>query len=295
MTGLASPSVRGLAVLALLFNAFTWGVSWWPFRQMQALGLHPLWLTALVFAVAVLAISATHRGAWVELLRSPPLWALVLAAGATNVCFNWAVSFGDVVRVVLLFYLMPLWAVLLAWLVLGERISGVGALRVALALAGAVVVLLPAGGGWPRPAGLADGLALLGGFSFALNNVMLRRQAHSGSGARALAMFGGGGGVALGLALALMSAGTVPAPPAPSWQWLLPTLGLAAWFLVANLALQYGVARMPANTASVVMVSEVLFASLSAVALGAGELTLRVALGGGMILTAALLSAMKRD
>ena len=33
-----------LAALALTFNAFTWGVSWWPFRQMQGLGLHPLQL-----------------------------------------------------------------------------------------------------------------------------------------------------------------------------------------------------------------------------------------------------------
>ena len=39
----------------------------------------------------------------------------------TNVGFNWAVTMGDVVRVVLLFYLMPLWAVLLAWPLLGER------------------------------------------------------------------------------------------------------------------------------------------------------------------------------
>ena len=38
----------------------------------------------------------------------------MLAAGTTNATFNWAVTLGDVVRVVLLFYLMPLWAVLLA-------------------------------------------------------------------------------------------------------------------------------------------------------------------------------------
>jgi hypothetical protein len=35
------------AVLALLFNALTWGLCWWPLRQLQALGLHPLWSTAL--------------------------------------------------------------------------------------------------------------------------------------------------------------------------------------------------------------------------------------------------------
>ncbi|HYN60066.1 MAG TPA: EamA family transporter, partial [Rubrivivax sp.] len=46
---LALPAARiaVLPVLALVFNAFTWGVSWWPFRQLEALGLHPLWATAL--------------------------------------------------------------------------------------------------------------------------------------------------------------------------------------------------------------------------------------------------------
>jgi hypothetical protein len=31
-----------LPAIALVFNAFTWGVSWWPFRQLEAAGLHPL-------------------------------------------------------------------------------------------------------------------------------------------------------------------------------------------------------------------------------------------------------------
>jgi hypothetical protein len=41
------------AVLALLFNALTWGLSWWPLRWLEQRGLHPLWATALVYFVAV--------------------------------------------------------------------------------------------------------------------------------------------------------------------------------------------------------------------------------------------------
>ncbi|NLZ42208.1 MAG: EamA family transporter, partial [Comamonadaceae bacterium] len=40
--------MRAAAVLALLVNAFTWGVSWWPLRQLQAAGVHPLWATVLI-------------------------------------------------------------------------------------------------------------------------------------------------------------------------------------------------------------------------------------------------------
>jgi drug/metabolite transporter (DMT)-like permease len=60
---------------------------------------------------------------------------------------------------------------------------------------------------------------------------------------------------------------------------------------VGNLALQFGASRLPANVTSVVMLTEVLFASLSAWLLGGGSLSGPVLLGGGLILAAALLSA----
>lgn len=285
-------SAAALAAAALTFNAFTWGVSWWPFRHLQAQGLHALWATALIYAIAVLVLTLSRPAAWRELLRTPSLWVLVIASGTTNASFNWAVTIGDVVRVVLLFYLMPLWAVLLARALLGERLTALAGARVAMALAGAAIVLWPAeGGGWPVPRSVAEWLGVLGGFSFALNNVMLRREAHRSDAARALAMFSGGTVVAGALAAALALQGVVPGLPAPAWGWTLPALALAAWFLAANLALQYGAARLPANATAVVMVSEVFFASASAVALGAGTLDLRLVAGGALIVGAALLAA----
>ena len=296
--GVGAAPGRWLAVAALLFNAFSFGVSWWPFRQIGALGLHPLWLTGISYALAVALLLLWRPAALVELWRTPSLWALMLAAGVTNACFNWAVSFGDVVRVVLLFYLMPLWAVLLAWLLLGERVSARGALRVALALAGALVVLWPADaatGAWPLPRNLAETLAMLGGISFALNNVMLRREARRGQVARSLAMFLGGAVVALLLAGLLTQRGMAALPPAAGWSWMLATAGLALWFLAANLALQHGAALLPANTTSVILITEVLFATVSALALGAGTLGPREGLGALMIIGAAVLAAVQRD
>jgi len=282
-------------VLGLVFNAFTWGVSWWPFRRLEAMGLHPLWATALIYLLAVVFISLWRPASWPQLLRAPALWVLVLASGTTNAAFNWGVTIGDVVRVVLLFYTMPLWAVLLARLLLHERLSVLAAVRVALALAGAAVVLWPAEGGLPLPRSLAEALGLLGGFAFALNNVMLRREAHRPELARALAMFLGGALVSATLALLLGGRGLVPLPPAPQAAWMLGALGLGALFLLSNLALQYGAARLSANVTAVVMVTEVLFASASAVALGAGRLSTSLVVGGLLIVAAALLSALERQ
>ena len=280
-----------LAALALVLNAFVWGVSWWPFRQLEAAGLHPLWATTLIYTLAVLVITLARPAAWRELLSHPALWLLVLASGTTNAAFNWAVTIGDVVRIVLLFYLMPLWAVLLARLLLHEPLTRSAMLRVVLALAGAMVILWPPGGGLPLPRTQPEALGVLGGFSFALNNVMLRREAARSEGARALAMFVGGALVAGLLVALLMPAGAVPALPAVASGWMLGALLLAVFFLAGNLALQYGATRLPANATAVIMLTEVLFASVSALALGAGTLDLRLAIGGAAIIGAALLAA----
>ena len=293
-----SPPALPLPALALAFNALVWGTAWWPFRRLESHGLHPLWATALVFAVACLAILAWRPQALRQLLRTPVLWVLVLASGTTNAAFNWAVVIGDVVRVVLLFYLMPLWSVLLGRLLLNEPLTRAAVGRVALALAGALVVLWPSGaaaGSLPLPHSLADALGLIGGFSFALNNVMLRREAQRPEEARALAMFAGGMGVAGVLATALALQAQIPWPPVPQAAWLRLAFVLALLFLAGNLALQYGAARLPANVTAVVMLTEVVFAAGSAWALGAGRLTPQLLVGGGLIVLAALHAAWRPD
>lgn len=283
------PTGAALPVLALMVNAFVWGVSWWPFRQFEALGLHPLWSTAAIYALVLAALTLWRPGVWRGLARTPSLWVLVLASGTTNAAFNWGVTIGDVVRVVLLFYLMPLWALLLARLLLGERLTPIGLLRMAMALGGAAVVLWPAQGGWPWPRSLAEGLGLLGGFTFALNNVWLRREAHRADLERATAMFLGGTAVSAVAATALTLSGLAASPtlPAAAAGWLLL---LAGAFVGANLALQYGAARLRANVTAVVMLTEIVFAAGSAAALGAGTVDARLLAGGALIVGAALLS-----
>lgn len=281
------------AALALMFNALVWGTSWWPFRQLEERGLHPLWATVFVYLLAVAVIGTLRPRAFGQVARAPALWVLMAASGITNAAFNWGVVIGDVVRVVLLFYLMPLWTVLLARLLLKEPLTRGAALRVAIALAGAAIVLWPAEGGLPLPRALPDWLGLVGGFSFALNNVMLRREAARPEEGRALAMFIGGSTVAATLATVLASTGQAPWPPAVAPGWALIAGALAVLFLLSNLALQYGAARLPANVTSVVMLSEVVFASASAVALGGASLTAPVLLGGSLILAAAALAALQ--
>ena len=192
--------------------------------------------------------------------------------GTTNAAFNWGVVIGDVVRVVLLFYLMPLWTVLLARLVLGERLTARGGAahrawrwparrscsgrRRGDAAAGLAALL-------PLPRSLADWLGLVGGFSFALNNVMLRREAEP---ARGRPRAGDVRSAARSSpARSRAVADGAAARPAPAAGAGVAVAGagrrLTLLFLAGNLALQYGAARLPANRTAVVMLTEVVFAS----------------------------------
>ena len=283
------------AVSALLINAFVWGVSWWPLRQLQSAGLHPLWSTVVIYSFAVMVVLFFKPHAWRGLLQHPQLWLLLFASGLTNIGFNWAVSISDVVRVLILFYLMPAWAVLLAWFLLGEQPTRYALLRLLLAFAGVLVVLVPSDFLSDTVANLhfsfADALALMAGFTFALTNVLLKRLANTPSEARMFAMFSGGALLALLAGILGMEQGWVMALPAFShnWAWLVAALSLT--FLVGNTALQYGASRLRSSTTSIVMLTEVIFGSLSAVALGAAVLNTRTMVGGGLIGLAAVLAA----
>ncbi|MBS0390632.1 MAG: DMT family transporter [Proteobacteria bacterium] len=286
-----------LPVFALLCNAFLWGLSWWPFRQMQAAGLHPLWATALMYTLVCAVMLVVRPGSLRELLAQPALWLLALNSGVNNMAFNWAVTVGDVVRVVLVFYLMPAWLVLLAWRILGERPTPQALARLALAFGGLALVLVPAGttpGRLLAHLSLADGLALLGGFTFAVTNVLLRRLHTVPGQARMLAMFAGCMLLGWMSALAGEALGAVPAFPAFDLRWAALAAVLALLLMFGNWALQYGAARLPTAITGVVMLSEVLFASVSSVLLGAAELHARTVAGGALIVLAALWATLQR-
>lgn len=280
-----------LPILALTVNAGVWGVSWLPLRALQRYGVHPLWATALVMGLALLAISLWRRGAWRGLWREPLLWGLFLASGISNAGFNWAITVGDVVRVALLFYTMPAWAVLMAWFWLGERPHASTWAQLALALVGVLVVLHTPGNPWPLPSSLADFLALASGCAFAATNTLLRRAGHTAPAHRTWAMFAGGAGVSATVAALLQAQGVVPALPPAGLPWMGLALALGLAFTLGNLCLQYGATRLSVLTTSLVMLSELLFASLSAAAFDAAEISARTLAGGALIVTAAVLAA----
>jgi drug/metabolite transporter (DMT)-like permease len=286
------------AMVALITNAMIWGLSWIPFRFLAERGVHSLWATGMMYSIVVVGLllgslfkPSMRNG---EARPMVPLICLLVSAGITNCAFNWAVTVGDIVRTVLLFYLMPIWTLLLARWVLKEPLTVASWFRIALCLAGAVLVLTPPGQtfGFPLPSSLADLLGLLGGVGFAATNVALRATANANAAPRdvTLAMFLGGALLPSILAIALTASGVIQTPPMPTFAWTGAVLLLAVAFLFGNLALQYGAARLPASIIAAVMPSEVVFAAVSAAWLAGEPLTLQLIIGGCLILSAAVLS-----
>ena len=280
-----------LAVLSLFAGALIWSLLWYPYRLLRDAGVEGVVSSAVTYAVAlVLGVLFFRR----SLLRFSPSWVLLwlaLTSGVSNLGYVLGTLSGDVLRVLLLFYLAPLWTVLFSRLLLGERLSRTGGFIIALSLSGAAIMLWHPHIGWPVPRDGADWLGLGAGVSFALFNVLSRRAAELSIEIKSMAAFFGV--VLVGLLLALSGIGLrqgQPFLPSSLSVWAL-LVAIGCVLLVANLIAQYGLARVASNRAIVIMLSEVGFAAVASWLLANEVPALRDWIGGSMIVAASLFSA----
>ena len=110
-------------VVALLLSATLWGVLWYPMRLLEANGLLGLWATLIVFGTSMIIGLPMLWQRRHELKKPGYFLLLALANGWCNTAFILAILEGNVVRVLLLFYLSPLWTALLGKLILKESLS----------------------------------------------------------------------------------------------------------------------------------------------------------------------------
>ena len=88
-----------------------------------------------------------------------------IAIGWSNLAYVLGVLEGEVMRVLLLFYLAPLWTVPLARILLHERLDRRGMMVMALAFAGAMAMLWHPELGVPWPSSRAEWLGFGGGLA----------------------------------------------------------------------------------------------------------------------------------
>jgi drug/metabolite transporter (DMT)-like permease len=285
--GAGDPRDKGVAVAALLTGALVWGLIWYPYRVLYAAGIDGIVASTLTYGVAFFLGLVFFRRSLGKFKPSWALFWLAIAAGACNLGYVLGTLTGEVMRVLLLFYLAPLWTVILSRLLLGERLNRFGVFVVVLSLAGALTMLWHPRIGLPVPQDSADWLGLGAGFSFALFNVLSRRAHGVTIELKSLAAFFGV--VLLGMVLLLADFGRFQMPVESS-TWLLLAL-LGGVLVAANLVVQFGLTQVAANRAIVIMLSEVGFAALASWVLADEVPGLREWAGGTMIVAASLFSA----
>ena len=278
-------------ILVLLGASALWGLTWLPLKYFGEFGIEGTNVTLVAHgSVGVLALFwlAAHRRTYVH--RVLPLLFLAALGGLANLTFATAMVQGDVIRVMVLFYLLPAWGVAGGFFFLRERIDGQRWLSLACALAGAFLVL----GGFHilnQAPSFTDLLAVLAGLALAANNVAFRKLADVPVPTKMASMFAG----TLLWTLPLTLLGIVPLPtgvPASVWAEL-SGFGLI-WLSVATIGTLWGVAHLEAGRSSVLIIMELLTAVASAALLTERVLAPLEWLGGSLIVAAALLEGWRR-
>lgn len=282
------------AVFGLLYGALCWGLIWYPYRLMDEAGISGVASSFYTYAICSLTGMALFYKRWSRISQLPKsvVW-LALAAGWTNLSYVMAVIHGEVMRVMLLFYLSPLWTLLLAHFWLREPIHKSGLLTIAVSLLGASVMLHDfnqPGWQWPLPQNTAEWLALSSGMGFSLTNVITRRSAHLSLAAKSVLVWLGVTGVAL-LTLPFVAASFPPPTDLQANDWGLMLL-IALMLMTATLLVQYGVTQITAVRASVLFLFELVVAAVASYYLAHEVMTWNEWLGGTLIVAAALIAAL---
>ena len=286
-----SPRESRLALASLLTGSVIWGFTWLPLKYFAATGLdgHAVSLTAYVLVALVsLPFIWRERPQW----RSETHWLLLigLCFGVANVGLTVALMSGSVVRVMLLFFLLPVWGALGGAMFLGESLDRRRMAAVVLSLAGVFVIV---GGlrALQEPPSVADLAALIAGICYTAAGIANRKAQCIPIVSRTLSSFAGC--AVLAIAGLLVSSPAIPQLPAIIW-WLLAGFAFF-WLLGAGVLTTYGVTHVQASRAAVFQIVELLVAVVSAVLVGGETLSFGDYAGGALILAATLIEALPRS
>lgn len=281
------------AVLGLLFGALCWGVIWYPYRLMAEAGISGVTSSFYTYCIATLIAGAYSAKHWRGIFTLPPsiIW-LMLVAGWTNLSYVLAVIDGEVMRVMLLFYLSPLWTLILAHFWLKEKPQWTGYVAIVISLIGAFVMLYDFSSpisSLPLPSSESDWLALSAGIGFSFSNVITRKSTHLSIRAKSFAIWSGV--IAVSLLFMLLTKDSFPAPS---------HFTLTNWFIMIAIALlltaairvvQYGVTKITATRASVLFLFELVVAAIASYFLAHEVMAWNEWLGGALIIAAAVFAA----
>jgi drug/metabolite transporter (DMT)-like permease len=289
MRAQAAPA-RGTAwpTAGLLVAALISGLYWLPLRQVEQAGIVGLWAPLAIAVIAggplvlpLLRRRGRARGDWRDLAL------LGLLLGGAYALYAAGFMLTEVVRVVLLFYLAPVWGTLLEIFVLRRSLTLQRCASLILGLGG-LAVILGIDGGFAIAINAGDALALASGIAWSLGLLVIfsRTEQPIGDQIAAQAV----GAIAVAIIVAAFGLGGHPLPSLEQFVAALPWLLFVAIPLTIPMwCLSLWASRQltPARTTLLFMI-EVCFGVGSAALLSGDPFGWREAAGTVLIISAAL-------
>jgi len=279
--------------MGVAFGASIWGLFWIPLRYLDSLNIHGFWAIALVMTgVFLLALCVLVKLNRLAALLHRNVWFVGMALGLSIVLYFIGVIFSDVIRVLFLFYLMPVWTTIASRVLYKEPITPVNFLVIAMALAG-LWLLLGGGTNIPLPKNAGDWCGLLAGICWGVSLALLRGIDDMDATATTCTTGLSSAMVAILMAFLLSTLAPqalVQLPNPASWAYaIVVALGFSLVLLYPSLLFQiWGAQRIAAPTAALLTMPEILVATISAYLLIGTELN-RVSMVGALVILIAVL------
>ena len=168
-------SLTAKASLACAYSGVAWGLFWIPLRGMDRAGVTDAWATVMFYGVPLLIFMPWILRNWRRIASCG--WSLHFIGMATGVSlafYSNALLYTEVVRGLVLYYTTPIWSLLLARLILGEKLTVPRGLAILFGVCG-MLVMFGVDLGFPWPKNIGDWMALIGAAGWAVAAVLLRK------------------------------------------------------------------------------------------------------------------------
>jgi drug/metabolite transporter (DMT)-like permease len=260
------------AKLAAAYAGAVFGIYWIPIRVLSDNGFEGLWSSLVFLAVPAVLLLPVGLYRIKRIINAPIKFYIgTLLAGFAFTMYATSYLYTEVIRVALLFYLLPIWGFLLGWAFLGERITAIRWVSMALGILG-MLVIFDIGVGFPVPRNIGDWMALIGGICWAVASLVILTEKRVHAVDYTLGFFFWAG-------ILMTSYFVVFAPPEslvpPTWAaitdvapWILPVLILVV--IPGGFATIYAPTKLNPGVAGLLFLTEISIAAVSA-ALWANE------------------------
>ena len=175
-----STSLEFKAKLACLYAGAVWGLFWIPLRALEEAGINGLWITVVYFLIPTICLIPVVILRWQHVKEGGvSLQLTTMLSGGALLLYSTSIVYTDVVRAILLFYLTPIWATILARIFLDDLITPRRVIAMVLAILG-MLTIFGLGARFPIPQNIGDWLGIGSGFLWAVAMVRIRKsESHS--------------------------------------------------------------------------------------------------------------------